>query len=170
MKDQKMEIELGSALSGAIIIILLALPFVMLNSSKRKREKKFLQSLSEIAAQNNCQIDQHELFGSFAIGIDESKNHVFFYRQAKDKQFAQSVDLGEVQSSKVIKTSRTLKNNGEYQEVLDRLELGFVPLDEKKSETKLEFFNTDVNVQLYGELQSIEKWSQLINDRLEQKK
>lgn len=51
-----------------------------------------------------------------------------------------------------------------------KLELSFLPIANDKPEIKLEFFHIDVSVQLYGELQSIEKWSKIINDRLNHKK
>ena len=162
--------DLGSAIIGAIVIIICALPFVMMSRNSKKREKKNLQSLSEIATQNNCQIDQHEIFGSSAIGIDETKNFVFFYKLTKDKGIEQSVDLSEVQNCKVINTSRTLNNKGGNRKVIDKLELSFLPIVQNRSEIKLEFFNSDDNLQLLGELQSIEKWSKLINDRLNHKK
>ena len=39
-----------------------------------------------------------------------------------------------------------------------------------KSEIKLEFFNADLNLQLYDELKAIENWSKMIKDRLLLKK
>jgi len=163
-----MEMDLGSAIIGAIVIVISALPVILMNRSIKKRKKVLLQSIKEMATQNNCHINQHEIFGSFAIGIDDSKNFVFFYRQTKEKEIKQFVDLGEVQSCKVINTSRTLKRKEGNQKVIDKLELSFIPAM-NKPEIKLEFFNADVNAQLYGELQSIEKWSKLINDRLKNK-
>lgn len=161
-----MEMDLGSAIIGAVAIIICALPFVMMSRSKKKREKIFLQSLSEIATKNNCQITQHEIFGSFAIGLDESKSFVFFYKKMPGKEEEQSIDLGEIQNCKVINTSRTINNKEGNQKVIDKLELSFSPAAKNKPGIKLEFFRSDVSVHLDGELQSIEKWSKLINDLL----
>ena len=161
-----MEIDLGSAIVGAGTIVICAVPVIMMNRSIKKREKKFLQSLSEIATRNNCRINRHEIFGSFAIGIDESKNFVFFSRRTKDKEIDHTVNLGEIQKCQVINTSRTIKNKDVNQKVIDRLELSFSPFAKNKPEFKLEFFNADDSARLHGELQSIEKWSKLINDRL----
>lgn len=165
-----MEMDLGTAIIGAISIILCALPFVMIRRSRKKREKVFLQSLSEIASKNNSQITQNEIFGSFAIGIDEIKNFVFSYRSVDDNVSEQIIDLGEIQSCKVINTSKTFTNNDASQKVIGRLELSFIPTAKNKPEIRLEFFNTDVNPQLNGELQSIEKWAKHINELLNHKK
>lgn len=128
-----------------------------------------MQSLSKIATQHDCQINQYEIFGSFAIGLDKIKNFVFFYKQIKDKVEEHTICLGEIQSCKILNISRSLKTKSGSQNVIDRLELSFIPIAENKPEIKLEFFNTDISVQLNGELQSIEKWSKLINDRLGKK-
>lgn len=162
-----MKMDLGSALMGAIAIIICVLLYILLNRNKKKREKLFLQPLLKMAAQNNCQIHKHEIFGNFAIGMDETKNFVFFHKLANDEVIEQSVDLGEIQSCKVINTSRMLKSrDGGSQKVIDRLQLSFIPLTKTKPGIKMEFFNSEVSIRLNGELQLIEKWSKLINDHL----
>ncbi len=161
-----MEMELGSVLSGAFVIVVCALPFIMMSKNRKKKEKQLLQSLSAVADQNNCRIEQHELFGNFVIGIDESKNFVFFYRLVKDKETTQAIDLGKIEKCRVINTSRKVKHDGKSQDVIDKLELGFLPIAKDHPEIKLEFYNSDVNSQLYGELQSIERWAKLVNGRV----
>lgn len=158
--------ELGSAITGAILIIICALPFISIRRNRMKKEKSILQSLTRVAAQNNCQIDHQDLCGNFAIGIDETKNSVFFYRQAKVNEVEQYVNLDEVQSCKIINTNRTFMSSGKKQEVIDKLELSFIPTTNSKPVANMEFFNIDMNIQLFGELELIKKWSKLINDRL----
>ncbi len=62
-----------------------------------------------------------------------------------------------------------LKSKDGNQKMIDRLELCFISKAKDKPEIKLEFFNADVHPQLYGELQTVEKWSKLINGRLKPK-
>jgi len=164
-----MEKNFEVAFTSAILIIIAVLPFVMVILNKRKRKKKFLQALAEIATQNHSQLGQNEIFGNFAIGFDETKNFVFFYKQFEDKEVKESVNLSEVQSCMVHRTIRTFKNEEGNQKVIDRLELCFMSILNDRPETKWEFFNKDVSTQLFGEVQLIEKWSKLINDQLKQK-
>lgn len=160
--------DLNSAITGAIAILICFLPFVMITRSRKKKEKLFLKSLSDFAIQNNCQIDQREVFNSFAIGMDEAQNFVLFYSKTKDREIAQFVDLGKIQSCKVSNTNRTYKNKEGDHKVIDKLELNFIPTARNQPAVTMEFFNPEVSLQLSGELQSIEKWSKLINDRLKQ--
>jgi hypothetical protein len=161
--------DLGSAIIGAIFLVIGILPFMMMSRGRKNREKKFLQSLLTIATKNNCQIDQHDVFAHFAIGFDNTKKSVIFYRQAAEKVVEHFVAFSDIQSCKVLNTSKNVQNNNGTHQVIDKLELSFIPLLKSKPEIKLEFFNANVTPQLYGELQSIQKWSTLVNDHLNQK-
>ena len=164
-----MEMEIGSAIVGAVSVAIVTLPVVLLGRSKRKKSKFFNAVLSELAAQHDCKIDQREIAGTHAIGLDESRNFVFYCTLKKENVEKQFIDLGKIQNCKVISTSRMLKSKDGNQKVIDRLELGLTPKAKDKPEIKLEFFNADVHPQLYGELQAVEKWSKLINERLNRK-
>ena len=158
--------DLGSAIIGIIVLGVFTLPFIITNRSRNKIKKQYLKSLLNIAEHNNCQIDQHEIFGSFAIGLDETKKFVFFYRQTKNNVKEQSINLGLIQNCRVVNISRATNSKNRNEQVIDRLELNFLPMEHNQSEIKLEFYNADENAQLYGELQSIEKWSIKIQDLL----
>jgi len=162
--------DLGSTIIGAILIAISIVPIILMGKNRKKREKKALQSLIKIANQQNCIISKHENCSDFVIGMDEIKNVVFFYKNINDKELEQVVDLNVIQNCKVINTSRTIKNKDGNQKVIDRLELSFIPTNKNEPGIKMEFFNSNISTQLDGELQSIEKWSKHINDRLKQNK
>lgn len=161
--------ELKFVIIGAILLAICILPILLIIRSRKKAERQMMQSLTGIANQNNCKVSQYELCGDIAIGIDEIKNFVFFYNKTNGKASAQAVDLANYQSCKVMKTGRTIKsNNGNYTEI-EKLELSFVPISKDKNAIILKFFNVDDSFQLNGELQAIERWSNLINKKLNKK-
>mgnify|MGYP000253232306 CR=1 FL=1 len=160
-----MKLDLGTAIIGGITMLVIVIPIYMMMRGRKKKEKMILRSLLEIAAQKKCTIDQHEILGTNAIGIDENNQMVFFYRQTEDQIIEQFVDLKAIESCKVVTTHRTISNKGVKEKLLERLDLRFVPSVQGKGEIIFEFFNADDNIQLNGELQSAEKWSQLIHDR-----
>lgn len=162
--------DLGSTIVGAIIIIICIVPFILMSQSIKKRKRQMLQSLTKIATQHYCQITQYEFCGDFIIGIDKIKNFVFFYKKLKDKEVEQFIDLDNIQNCKVINLNRTITNKDGNHKVIDKLALDFIPISKDKTEITLEFFNSDVSIQFSGELQSIEKWSKLINDQLKYNK
>ena len=168
-----MNMDLGSAIVGAIIITICMLPFIMIGRSRKKKEKQFIQALQNNANKHNCQINQQEVFGTFAIGMDEEHNTLFFSRSAKEKEEEQFVDLSNIKKCEVINTGRTFRNkNGNKngtKTIIDKLELGFIPKAKDQPEIKWEFFNADISYQINGELHAMQKWATNINNLLSPK-
>lgn len=158
-----------SATIGVILLAICILPFILMSRGRSVKEKQMLQSLRGIAKQHNCQINQHEFCGDFVIGMDETKKFVFFTKLAKEKVIEQFIDLNCIMNCKIINSSRLISNKLEKQRIIDKLELSFAPIVRNKPEVVFEFYNSDINVQLHGELQSIEKWLKLINEKLKNK-
>jgi len=161
--------NLGIPIILAIIIAICIVPFILMSRNSKKRERKTLQSIINIANQQDCTITKHEICGDFIIGIDETKNFVFFFKQL-NIVVEQFINLADIQNCKVKNTTSTVTNKHGNYNVIDKLELSFIPFDKKKKEITMEFFNADNSIQLVGELQSVEKWSNLINDCLKYKK
>lgn len=158
--------DLGTAVVGAAIIMACVVPFVFLSRSKKKAEKQLLDALTATAATHHCTIVRQEVFGDFAIGLDEDKHSLFFYKKSKDEATSQYIDLAKIKTCKVANTNTSFNNkNGAYR-VIDKLELCLVPIAANKPEIALEFYDVHKNIQLNGELQSIEKWANLVNERL----
>ncbi|WP_108424871.1 hypothetical protein [Flagellimonas amoyensis] len=159
-----MEIDFGTLLIGSITVAICAIPFVLTIGSRKKREKQMMKSLQTLAAQHNCQIGQREFCGNYVLGMDKADRFVFFYQAIKEQTKEQTVDLMEVAACKPMNIGRKIAG----ERVVERLGLEFVPMDKDISEIHLELYNNDHSFQLRGELQSMEKWSRLINDRLKQ--
>jgi hypothetical protein len=165
-----MEMDWGTAISGLIAILLCVFPFVLMYYNMKKKENKMLQSLDVIVQQNNCKISQHEFCGDFVLGIDESRNFVFFFKQNREEAILKFVDLAEILKCQSIKKNRTLKHNKESVIITERVELCFIPLNKSKGEIIFELYDEETNMQMNGELQFVDKWSKLINDLLKKKK
>lgn len=158
--------DLGNITLAAIAIAICVVPFVLLGRSRKKKQKRTLQSLINLANQENCNISKHEICSDFIIGIDETKRVVFFFKKLEDKVVEQFINLAEIQNCKIKKTTRTVAYKNESQNVIDKLELLFIPFDKNKKEISLEFYDTETNLQLSDELQLVEQWTNLINSYL----
>ena len=154
--------DLSSIIIGAIVIACCIVPFIIIGQNRKKSERKTIQSFINKANQHNCNISKHEICSDFIIGLDETNKTVFFLKNLKDKGVEQCINLAEIRTCKVKNASRTVAN----QSVIDRLELSFIPIDKNKKEISLEFFNSDIKIQLGREVESIERWSKQINDCL----
>lgn len=158
--------DLGSLIIGAMILLLCILPFILLQIRNKKRENKKLLDLSNSAKEHNCKITQHEFCGHYLIGIDEVNNFVFFHKIIKDQPIKQFVNLSTIEKSEIVTSTRTYTEKDGTAHVIEKLELAFVPNKKDTEVPPMEFYNEDVSFQLNGELQSIERWSLLINKHL----
>lgn len=158
--------------SGTIIITLIFIavvtaPFILTGYNKNKKKKGLLGQLEEMAGKEDCNISYHEFCCNFVIGLDETKNHLFFYKKAENQEFAKSINLQNYNSCKMYNSNRTVGEKKEKYYVVDRLELIFYPAGKETPEVSIEFYNDDYDrLTLSGELQLAEKWEKLLNERL----
>ena len=159
--------DLGTAFVGLISIAACTIPFVLTTRGRKKNEKELLTLLKDLAKKENSEITQLEVCGDYAIGIDNTKNYLFFQLKSKDVAKQEFIDLATIKKCKVINISTPTKDNSK---IVEKLNLSLSHVNKNKPDTVLEFYNSDLSFQLSGEMQSITKWNKLINDILSNKK
>ena len=155
--------DLGTISIGVTCIIICAMPFVLTTRSRNKKEKQLLLLLNNLAIQQQSNISKYDVFGYYAIGIDEIKKNVFYQFKAKEIEKQQFVDLTTIKKCKIENVSKSTDGNSR---VVEQLNLNLSFIDKNKPDIILEFYNAEVNFQLNGEIQLIEKWNTLINNML----
>lgn len=153
--------DINSTLIGIIIIAICVLPIIILSINKKRKNRKNRQLLIDFAKEKGCIIHQYEVCGNYLIGLDEVKNFVFF--KSENIQF---VDLSEIKNCTIRNFSKRVEGKSGSYSIPDSLSLCFIPNNKNRSEECFEFFNSDNNSQLVGELQSIEKWHKIISQQL----
>lgn len=152
--------DLQTILVGSISIFLCFLPFIIMNINKKRRENKILHSMNKLAQEQGCTITQHEFCSELVIGIDENKKFVFFCKKSNDKETAQFVNLSSIQQCSIIHTKDS------ETKVTEKIELCFTPIGSNKANQLFEIYNGNESLQLMGEIQLVNKWEKLINDKL----
>ncbi|MEP2236860.1 MAG: hypothetical protein ABJI22_00790 [Maribacter sp.] len=155
--------DLGVTAIGLASVALCAMPFVVTNRSRKIKEKQMMSSLNDIANKHNCQITEHEIFGHYAIGVDAKKKFVFFISKSGEVLNHQYADLSKMKTCEIanIGTSYARK-----EKVIERLLLKFFSKKANEPDIVFEFYDVEVNYQLSGEFQSIEKWNKTIKNLL----
>lgn len=155
----------GATLSiGIIALMLFALPFVLDLRSRRKRTARLLDTLRKAAAAQGYRIAHVDTSNGIALGLDEGRNTLFFHNEREEGSGVQQVDLATVRACQVMRdgrTHRTASTDG----LPDRLELGLLPKDKGRSETRLVLYRATYGTVLNGEVQLAEAWTARINDR-----
>ncbi|MDO6803648.1 hypothetical protein Q4595_14435 [Wenyingzhuangia sp. 1_MG-2023] len=157
-----LNMDLGTAIVGIVCVTAAAMPFVLTNKNKKKKEKQLLNAIKNLAEQQHCQLTQHQLCGAYAIGIDTAKNFLFFQLNTNEGPKQQYIDLSTIKNCNVSSSNKIISNNN----IIDRLDLELISTDKNKPSFLLEFYSFDLSYQLSGELQSIEQWSNLIQKQL----
>lgn len=156
--------NIGSTLVGLLFIIICILPFFFMGRKRRKLEKQMLKDAERFAEEKQCKITYKELVRDFVLAIDETNKALFYFKITPEKVDKLHINLAEIKNCKVVNVSRTVGVKGASQKVTDQLFLDFIPQNNTGKEIKIEYYNADVNTQLCGELQSIEKWAGIINN------
>jgi preprotein translocase subunit YajC len=157
--------DTGFAVMGIILLLLCVLPFIIIRKNRKKRDKKYKETISSLAGESNNQIDLYDGWKSTIIGLDSLNRKLFFLRKVGDKDVHIVVDLADIHGSKVLNTRWSLK--GESNGMTQKLELGLTPREKSKPIIRLEFFNADCDgLTMMDELLIAEKWSALINSTI----
>lgn len=156
----------ATTIIGVIMLSICILPFVLLNRGKSNSEKQLLYSLSNFAHKLNGKITLHDYCGGIVIGLDETANILFFVKQINGNEICQHIHLSEVQSCKVVSTSRAIKNKQGKGIIIEKVELSFAPVIKGKPDVLWEFYNASDSPQLDGEPQLVEKWAKAVNERI----
>lgn len=162
--------DVGSFALGAILVALCIAPFVAIHYHKRKLNSALLDVIKEEAASRHCQISRFEFCGDFVLGVDDEKNTLFFHKDTKDETVTEFVDLHHIKSCKPEKKVRSINANNQRSQIIERLDLVFIPKNGDDPIVRFELYDESTGGQLSGELQFLEEWAVKIQDRLAQLK
>ncbi len=154
--------NLGITITVLIIATICSLPFVIMVQNRKKREKEMISSVTKIAGENNCKLNDYDVFTNFIIGIDNFNNKVFYANKNQDDINVNYINLSEIKNCKI----NTVKENNKKSNfaMINELNLQFTPYS--KPPFNVTFYNSDSNMQLSNELLVAQKWSKHINSQL----
>jgi hypothetical protein len=159
----------GAAIVGLVIVLICAIPFILISINNRNKKKKLLDKIVSLATKHNSNINQYELWNNTSIGIDYTKQIVFYTSSRKEVEIHQQINLNEVQKCSIANSSRTVNNEMGNFNVVEKLELQFTFQNKTKADVTLEFYNVKHNIStLSGELQLIEKWNTIITTKIDE--
>ena len=150
---------------GALGIALCLAPFIITNLKNKNKDSKIQTIISDYANQNGYKISEFEVKRKYALGIDKD-NAMFFYLNTlndKHSQNVEMIDLSEIDTSKIQIEKHFTSNK---KEVIDKVLLNLIPKQNTAKTPSLVFYDSTVNFQFDGEMQSIQKWHNTISDLL----
>lgn len=156
--QKKLKMNLGTTIIGILCVAVCAMPFALLSISKMRKEKQLINALKGLAEKQGCQLSEFEICGNYIVGIDKHKNSLFFQYTSQEKTEQQAIDLSTIQECSIHNASKRTAKDTKVQ----FLKLQLTPLDKALTIINLDFYNADFSYMLRGELQSIEKWKNIV--------
>jgi len=152
--------DLGATIVGLIIVVISIIPFVIISSVKKRKEKRLIQSLNNLALQENKNISLHEIWGQNIIGLDKDETAFYAIRKTKDNTTSYKVNLTEMQKCSLINKSKNIKYDDGNATITDKLALSFINKEKEKEEVIVNFYDSEYdNPIMSGVLQIVEKWN-----------
>lgn len=149
---------------GVIIILCAALPIILTNYFRRRRERMALQGILDLAEKSGEELDAYEIGMVFSIGMDKSLRHLYFSHIGEP---ALQVQLSKVKHSTILNKSHDVKTAEGNHNVIDLIGIQIVLKDETQQPIVLEFFNAEKDsISIDNESRVAEHWSRLINKQL----
>lgn len=161
-----MDKELGNAIVGVIALIICVAPFVLMRISRRRKEKEHLNLLQKNADSQNCKVDRHASFGNCAIGLDSNRKVVFFHRRMHSDIHQTQIRLSDMVDCHFNTVTRPVDSGNGKVTVIDRIVLVLTPKDTKQKPIKLDFYDSDHDLQLSDQMTQIKVWYRLIQESL----
>jgi hypothetical protein len=159
--------DIGTSVTAILIVIACIIPFVIMSKINARRERQFLQPLFNLAKHRQSRLSQYDTWSHAAVGIDHTTGMVFFFKKVNNIETSQEIRLSTIKNCRVYHVTKTVSDGQENFKGIARLTLAFEHLDNSKADELLEFYNAESDGDmLTGELQLVEKWRQLIDNKM----
>lgn len=152
--------ETGTIVTVIILLIICVTPFIFMNRGKKKKRRKYYSQLEKMAQEVGGNVEEYEIANHYLIGIDQTKNKLFFKRVLTGKE--EIVDLNIIKSCSQQQKKRTV--HGE--QMIDTVELKLISKKQSEAAITLVFYDVNKDGQLTDEISALKKWTGIINKML----
>lgn len=121
----------------------------------------------KLGEQKGLNLTLHDVWRkSYAIGLDEGKNKLFYLRKNGSSDDTLTLDLTRASRARVSRAEKSIKTPSGKSTYVSRIDLVIASSSERDGESrKIEFFRGDDGKTLMDEITLAEKWSRTINSR-----
>lgn len=154
--------DLGTIIIGAILLVICIAPFILVRKKQLTKKKKKLQILNNISLEYNCSIEEYEFCNGFVLGIDKSKNYLFYFKQSEENIQKEIINLQTIEECIVVKKTRSINDR-----TIELIQLNFINSN-KKDNISITIYNEETDLLISNELLIANKWSLLINSNLKE--
>lgn len=153
--------KLSESVMTILMIVLGILPFIWFTYLGKKVSGKSKNIINDLLKKEDFNFNQKELWNHNFIGIDEVKNKLLFIKLSSGENSIERINLNEVKSCQINKTTRDYKREKKMESELQTLslELTFIV---GKPKMILNFYDINDSLSEDFEMKRAEKWQQII--------
>ncbi|MEZ4792189.1 MAG: hypothetical protein R2783_01545 [Gelidibacter sp.] len=144
-----------------IITILGVTPFIWFTYIGKKASGKSKSVIKDLLKEESLDFHQKEFWNHNFIGIDEAKNSLLFIKIKSPENEIAKIDLNDVKSCKIQKSTRDYKRDKRMESELQTLDLQLV-FESKRPTVDFNFYDIEDHLSEDFEMKRAEKWQQLI--------
>ena len=152
--------DITTIIIGLVLLGFFVVPIIILSAGSKK--KALVAELKEWAAQNQCEIAEHDAGAQFAIGLSNKQDQVFFVRKTPSEYtfFKNSISTKAVNDC----TLRNTNNDKNSDKGMNKLEISFRGASQKNTSWLL--YDGSTKAKADQELALAKKWVSLIKGYL----
>lgn len=151
-------------LSVSIAALVLPVWYSVLNNKKKK--KILAGKVNQVAQSYQLNITDSDEWDDLVLSLDKNVGKVLVFKQGKEGDSHQLIDLDKVSMCKKVNVSRNVKINKDNNLVIDKLGLELLQNGSKEDPIMLDFYNSENSFLLNIQPELVAKWHQLISERL----
>lgn len=146
---------------GALAVMIVPI-FLIQFSNNRKKTKK-LNSLKDKAKTLGVDINSQESWNEQFIGIDTMNGKLVVFNNIEDISSSRFIDLKDFKNCSLNIERRREKSKKEESSIIERINLILQPTNLNTSESKINFYDSSINMSIHNELELAEKWKKIIS-------
>jgi len=149
------------------LTIAFCIPFIHSHRKKKKHERLLLKEFYDKAFELQLNVSTYDLWRrTYVIGIDTHQSKLLYMKLHPGTQVV-SVDLKDIKRISISKEEREVGSGKEMQRVTEKLALSFS--SSNTQDFRLEFYDSEENIELMGEPVLIKKWHDLVKEHIGEK-
>ena len=161
--------EMKTISTFIILVLAVALPFILLHLWNRSKERRIIRELSGMSGHKRIDFLNHDHWrNSYAIATDKDTDNIYYLNRKKGQRYL--IGIKDVETARVVTTSRSVKTESGMNNVVEKLALVLTFRNKEIPERELEFYDGEEFMTVDGEIPLVEKWEEIINSAVRPKK
>ena len=155
--------ELGTIITGAVLMGMAFIPIMIINHSRRSREKTFGKAFETVCRNQQFEPEQYEQWHKKALGINQKEKKLLYYSQVEGQCTEELVDLNRIKKCDYTVVNRKVKLKKTEDSFVEHLHIRFHPKEKNSEVITLPLYDAESTYLPDGDMERAQRWVKIIN-------